>query len=45
MPLVRGDADAAEYELKLKEARESHHLPPNERPLFVEVRGAAADRT
>jgi hypothetical protein len=30
--------DAAEYEHKLKEARESHHLPPEERPLFVEVR-------
>jgi hypothetical protein len=30
--------DAAEYEHKLKEARESHHLPPDERPLFVEVR-------
>ena len=30
--------DAAEYEHKLKEARESHHLPPEERPLFIEVR-------
>lgn len=30
--------DAAEYEHKLREARESHHLPPDERPLFVEVR-------
>jgi hypothetical protein len=30
--------DAAEYEHKLKEASESHHLPPNEKPLFVEVR-------
>jgi len=30
--------DAAEYEHKLKEASESHHLPPDERPLFVEVR-------
>jgi len=30
--------DAAEYEHKLKEARESHHLPPDERVLFVEVR-------
>jgi hypothetical protein len=29
--------DAAEYEHKLKEASESHHLPPDERPLFVEV--------
>ena len=29
--------DAAEYEHKLKEARESHHLPLDERPLFVEV--------
>jgi hypothetical protein len=27
-----------EYEYKLREARESHHLPPNERVLFVEVR-------
>jgi len=34
----RPDAgDAAEYEGKLREARESHHLPLNERPLFVEV--------
>ena len=30
--------DAAEYDHKLKEARESHHLPPDERPLFIEVR-------
>ncbi|MEO5894097.1 MAG: amino acid transporter [Vicinamibacterales bacterium] len=30
--------DAAEYEHKLREARESHHLPPDERVLFVEVR-------
>ena len=30
--------DAAEYEHKLREARESHHLPPDEQPLFVEVR-------
>ena len=27
-----------EYEHKLREARESHHLPPEERVLFVEVR-------
>jgi hypothetical protein len=27
-----------EYEHKLREASESHHLPPNERVLFVEVR-------
>src|SRR4029078_6088937 len=27
-----------EYTHKLPEARESHHLPPNERVLFVEVR-------
>jgi hypothetical protein len=27
-----------EYEHKLREARESHHLPPDERVLFVEVR-------
>ena len=30
--------DAAEYDHKLREARESHHLPVDERPLFVEVR-------
>ncbi len=30
--------DAAEYEHKLREARESHHLPPDERVLFLEVR-------
>jgi hypothetical protein len=29
--------DAAEYEGKLREARDSHHLPIDERPLFVEV--------
>jgi hypothetical protein len=29
--------DAAEYEFKLREARDSHHLPIEERPLFVEV--------
>jgi hypothetical protein len=35
----RPDAgDAAEYQGKLREARESHHLPLDERPLFVEVR-------
>jgi hypothetical protein len=35
----RPDAgDAKEYENKLKEARESHHLPIDEQPLFVEVR-------
>lgn len=28
---------AAEYEHKLREASESHHLPPDERVLFVEV--------
>ena len=27
-----------EYEHKLREARDSHHLPPDERVLFVEVR-------
>jgi hypothetical protein len=26
-----------EYELKLREARDSHHLPPDQRVLFVEV--------
>ena len=31
-----GDVD--EYAHKLREARESHHLPPDERVLFVEVR-------
>lgn len=30
--------DASEYEHKLREASESHHLPPDERVLFVEVR-------
>ena len=30
--------DAAEYEHKLREASESHHLPPEERVLFLEVR-------
>ena len=30
--------DAEEYAHKLREARESHHLPPDERVLFVEVR-------
>jgi hypothetical protein len=35
----RPDAgDAKEYEGKLREARDSHHLPVDERPLFVEVR-------
>jgi len=35
----RPDAgDAAEYEHKLREARDTHHLPPDERVLFVEVR-------
>jgi hypothetical protein len=27
-----------EYEHKLREAKESHHLPPDERVLFIEVR-------
>jgi hypothetical protein len=30
--------DVSEYEHKLREARDSHHLPPEERVLFVEVR-------
>jgi hypothetical protein len=30
--------DASEYEHKLREARESHHLPPDEGVLFLEVR-------
>lgn len=30
--------DVAEYEHKLREARDSHHLPPNARVLFLEVR-------
>jgi hypothetical protein len=35
----RPDAgDAAEYEHKLREARESHHLPLDEQPIFIEVR-------
>ena len=35
-----GTAD--EYEHKLREARDSHHLPPDERVLFVEVRPSDA---
>ena len=36
--------DIAEYEHKFGEARDSHHLPPGERVLFVEVRpGDASD--
>jgi hypothetical protein len=35
---------AEEYEHKLREAGESHHLPPRERILFVEIRpGDASD--
>ena len=35
----RPDAgDVAEYEHKLREARDSHHLPMDERQLFIEVR-------
>ena len=35
----RPDAgDAAEYEGKLREARDSHHLPIDEQQLFIEVR-------
>ncbi len=30
--------DVAEYDYKLREASDSHHLPPDERVLFVEVR-------
>ncbi|MEO6237113.1 MAG: amino acid transporter [Vicinamibacterales bacterium] len=30
--------DAAEYEHKLREARDSHHLPLDEQQLFIEVR-------
>jgi hypothetical protein len=30
--------DVAEYDHKLREARDSHHLPTDERVLFVEVR-------
>jgi hypothetical protein len=33
----RDAGDAAEYEGKLREARDSHHLPLDERPIFVEV--------
>jgi hypothetical protein len=29
--------DPSEYDHKLREARDSHHLPPDEQPLFVEV--------
>lgn len=35
---------AAEYEHKLREARDSHHLPPQERVLFIEIQpGDASD--
>ena len=30
--------DVAEYDAKLREARDSHHLPPDSRVLFLEVR-------
>ena len=30
--------DVAEYEHKLREAQDSHHLEPDERVLFIEVR-------
>ena len=33
-----GYRPAGEYEHKLREARESHHLPPDEPVLFLEVR-------
>jgi hypothetical protein len=33
-----GTGDPEEYASKLKEARESHHLPPDEPVLFLEVR-------
>jgi hypothetical protein len=34
----------AEYEHKLREARDSHHLPPHERVLFIEIQpGDASD--
>jgi hypothetical protein len=32
--------DVAEYEHKLREARDAHHLTPDDRVLFVEVRAA-----
>ena len=39
----RPDAgDVAEYEHKLREARDSHHLPMDERQLFIEVRPSDA---
>jgi hypothetical protein len=34
--------DVAEYEHKLREARDSHHLPLDERQLFIEVRPSDA---
>jgi hypothetical protein len=34
--------DVAEYEHKLREARDTHHLTPDERVLFVEVRPSDA---
>ncbi len=36
--------DVEEYAHKLREARESHHLPPDERVLFVEVRPGDASQ-
>ena len=36
-PIVRIAAIASEYEHKLREASESHHLPLDEQPLFIEV--------
>ena len=33
-----GKGDAAEYEGKLREARDSHHIPPADPVLFLEVR-------
>jgi hypothetical protein len=34
--------DEAEYESKLREARDSHHLPDRDPVLFVEIRGTDA---
>jgi len=34
----RDSGDVEEYASKLREARDSHHLPPDEHVLFVEVR-------
>jgi hypothetical protein len=36
--------EPAEYQHKLREARESHHLPPGERVLFIEIQPGDASQ-